>query len=69
MSAEVVSLEHRKTVWTPEECLAVAARRKPVRVLVIIETEDGHSSILSSDMTRKDQLWLAHQAMEAALTA
>lgn len=65
-ATNVVALENRKSKWTPEECLAVALRRNPVRVMIVVESADGQSSVLSSDMTRKDQLWLAEQARMAA---
>lgn len=64
----VVALENRKLSWTPEETLAVAGRRTNVKqLIVVLEHDDGSIATLTSGMCRKDLLWLATQAHQAAL--
>ena len=61
-TAEIVELgpHHR---MTPEECLSQVLRERPSAVMVIFERgEEGILTIRSSEMTRKDALWLLEAA-------
>ena len=49
-----------------EETLSVSARAELTEVLIVGFTKDGDLYIASSEMTRKDGLWLAELAKQNA---